>query len=278
VQIFIEWIFFLLRSFVFLRLRPYTDEEWDTFPTVIMTEDMEWNPRHYDQGISNGQAWYDKQPDDSGQSRLFDQSGDHRRRSAADCGEQGPLPFPSKLNGPLSIVVNCHRTKSKVKDHGPSRKSFLWQPTDIVRHTSEDTTRFYGAVSTGDVIKGAYKSPSPAMNVLRQHGPIATDTVCMGHPAIGAGQTAAQALIGRKTHVIDIFGVRTDTEFVNTLLDIIRKRGAMGHLVSDLAAAGLSTRIEDALRALVIGGRQSEACLRRQGRLDRAKRIYGYCI
>jgi len=32
----------------FLKLRPYTDEEWDTFPTVIMTEDMEWNPRHYD--------------------------------------------------------------------------------------------------------------------------------------------------------------------------------------------------------------------------------------
>jgi len=48
----------------FLKLRPYTDKEWDTSPTVIMTEDMEWNPRHYDQGVSNGQAWHDKQPDD----------------------------------------------------------------------------------------------------------------------------------------------------------------------------------------------------------------------
>jgi len=47
-----------------LKLRPYMDEEWDTFPTVIMTEDMEWDPRHYDQEISNEKAWYDKQPDD----------------------------------------------------------------------------------------------------------------------------------------------------------------------------------------------------------------------
>jgi len=66
-----------------LRLRPYTDEEWDTLPTVIMTEDMEWNPRHYDQEISNGQAWHNKQPDDLGQFRLFDQFGDYRRRSVA---------------------------------------------------------------------------------------------------------------------------------------------------------------------------------------------------
>jgi len=119
-----------------LRLRPHTDEEWDTSPTVIVTEDMEWDPRHYDQGVSNGQAWHEKQPDDSGQSRLFDQSGGHCRRSAADYGEQGPLPSPSKLNEPLSIVVNYHKTKFKVRDYEPFRKFFLWQPTDIVKHTS----------------------------------------------------------------------------------------------------------------------------------------------
>jgi len=110
-----------------------------------------------------------------------------------------PSPLPSKLNGPLSIVVNCHRTKSKVKDHRPSRKPSLWRPTGVVRHASEGTTQFHGAVSTGDVIKGAYKSPPPAMDVLRQHGPVATDTAHTSHPAIGASQTAAQAPTGRET-------------------------------------------------------------------------------
>jgi len=229
-----------------------------------MTEDMEWDPRHYDQGVSNEQAWCDKQPDDLGQSRLFDQFGDYRRRSVANYGEQEPLPSPSNLDGPLSIVVNRHKTESKVRDYGPFCKFFLWQPTGIVKHTFEDTTHFYGAVSTGDIIKGAYKSPFPAMDVLRRHGPVATDTVHTDCPAIGTGQTAAQVFIGRKTHVIDIFGVRTDAEFVNTLLDVTRGRGAMDHLISDLAAAGLSTRIKDALHALVIGGWQSEAYLRHQ--------------
>jgi len=107
------------------------------------------------------------------------------------------------------------------------------------------------------------------MNVLRRHEPIATDTVCTDYPAIGTGQTAAQVLIGRKTHVIDIFGVRTDAEFVNTLLDVIHKRGAMDHLISDLAAAELSTRIKDALRALVIGEWQSEAYLHHQNFAER---------
>jgi len=86
------------------------------------------------------------------------------------------------------------------------------------------------------------------MDVLRRHGPVTTDTVHTDCPAIGAGQTAAQVSSGRKTHVIDIFGVRTDAEFVNTLLDVARERGATGHLISDSAAAGLSTRIKGALR------------------------------
>jgi len=89
-----------------LGLRPCTDEEWDTSPAVVVTEDMGRGPHHYDQGVSNERAWCDKQPDDSGQSRLFDQSGGHRRRSVADCGGQGPLPSPPRLDGPLSAVVS----------------------------------------------------------------------------------------------------------------------------------------------------------------------------
>jgi len=107
------------------------------------------------------------------------------------------------------------------------------------------------------------------MHALRRHEPVATDTVHTDCPAIGTGQTAAQVFIGRKTHVIDIFGVRTDAEFVNTLLDVIRKRGAMDHLISDLAAAGLSTRIKDVLRALVIGEWQSEAYQHHQNFAER---------
>ncbi len=51
----------------------------------------------------------------------------------------------------------------------------------------------------------------------------------------------------------------TEKEFVNTLEDEIRKRGAMDKLISDSARVEISNRVEDILRALCIDDWQSEA-------------------
>ena len=45
----------------------------------------------------------------------------------------------------------------------------------------------------------------------------------------------AQLFIGCKSMVIDACGIKTEKEFVNTLEDQIRKRGAMDKLISDSA-------------------------------------------
>ncbi len=47
----------------------------------------------------------------------------------------------------------------------------------------------------------------------------------------------AQVFVGRKSHVIDVYGMTSGKEFVNTLEDVIRKRGAMDKLVSDSATS-----------------------------------------
>ena len=39
--------------------------------------------------------------------------------------------------------------------------------------------------------------------------------------------------VGKDSLVTDAFGMMTDKEFVNTLEDIIRRRGAMDKLISD---------------------------------------------
>jgi hypothetical protein len=44
----------------------------------------------------------------------------------------------------------------------------------------------------------------------------------------------------------------TEKEFVNTLADIIRKRGAMDKLISDSARTEISARVKDILRSLCI--------------------------
>ena len=54
------------------------------------------------------------------------------------------------------------------------------------------------------------------------------------------------------------FGIKTDGEFVNTLEDNIRKRGAMDKLVSDRAQAEISNKVLDIVRNYFIDTWQSE--------------------
>jgi hypothetical protein len=57
----------------------------------------------------------------------------------------------------------------------------------------------------------------------------------------------AQIFVGRKSLVIDVFGMKTEKEFVNTLENVIRRRGAMDKLISDSAITELSARVMDIL-------------------------------
>ena len=57
---------------------------------------------------------------------------------------------------------------------------------------------------------------------------------------------------------MSLHGMKSDKEFVNTLLEEIRKRGAMDKLISDSARVELSKRVIDVLRALMIENWQSE--------------------
>jgi hypothetical protein len=49
-----------------------------------------------------------------------------------------------------------------------------------------------------------------------------------------------QIFVGCKSLVIDVFGMHNNAEFVNTLEDVIRKRGAMDKLISDSAKVEIS--------------------------------------
>jgi len=54
------------------------------------------------------------------------------------------------------------------------------------------------------------------------------------------GMRMVQIFVGRKSLVIDVFGMHSTKQFVNTLEDVIRKRGAMDKLVTDSASCEIS--------------------------------------
>ena len=87
---------------------------------------------------------------------------------------------------------------------------------------------------------------------------MATDTVYSDTPAIDGGEKIAQIFVGTRSLITDVYGIKSEKQFINTLLDNIRERGAPTKLISDRAQVKISAKVTDLLRSLMIGSWQSE--------------------
>jgi hypothetical protein len=99
-------------------------------------------------------------------------------------------------------------------------------PTEVFSRTLSKTTQ-YARVPNRNTFRRFYKTPFPALNVARLSEDLLTDIIYSDTPAVDDGSTSAAIYSGRLSHVLlDVFGMKTDAQFVNTLEDIIRERGA----------------------------------------------------
>ena len=131
------------------------------------------------------------------------------------------------------------------------RPLFGWLPTDVIKETFARTTQM-ARMPMSETLKNFFRSPYPAMNVHRRNEPVATDTFYSDTPAIDDGATSAQIFFGTKTTLTDVYGMKSDKQFVNTLEDNIRERGAMNSLLSDSAQTEISKKVKGILRGLFI--------------------------
>ena len=159
---------------------------------------------------------------------------------------------------PEPVSATPKSTKASSPDYEAMRPHFLQVPVEKVRKTFENTTQYGVGITSNRGIQHIIKSPFPAHNVPRRNEPVASDTIFAETPAIFGGQEMAQFYCGRRSLVIDIFGMRSSKEFVNTLLDIIKRKGAMDKLITDGASVQASKRVTDVSRHLIIEHWQSE--------------------
>jgi hypothetical protein len=102
----------------------------------------------------------------------------------------------------------------------------------------------YARLPTGTTLKRAFKSPNPALKVTRCNEPVACDIVYADVPAIDDGSIAAVNFIGTDTQVTDVYGIKTDKQFVNTLEDNITYRGAPHKLISDSVQVIIGNKVQ----------------------------------
>ena len=134
---------------------------------------------------------------------------------------------------------------------------FNWIPLDMIKKNFQLPTQ-HARTPASSAMKKIYRSPFPDFNVKRRSEHISTGIVYCDNHAVEDGSTCTQLFVGTKTLVTDVYGMKSDKEFVTSLEDTVRQRGAIDKLISDSAQSEVSTRVKDILRALFIDDWQSE--------------------
>ena len=76
----------------YIKMRPYTDAEWDDLPHVILTSDMDWDPSILDHTIDDDEHWYDAICDleQRPYTSMFDHEGNYLGRVTVQAAAVSP--------------------------------------------------------------------------------------------------------------------------------------------------------------------------------------------
>ena len=190
--------------------------------TMILHTLMDWTPSQV--------------PDQPLGDPMFDAYGDFNERIIANLNillDAPPEDCGSYTSTSYVSTVKLHQGSPQEPDWNALCPFFALTSPSSIKDTFNVTTRHGTAPHTQDYIKKHFKSRNPVFNIPRCSEAVATDTIFSDTPAVDDGSTMAQFFCGRDTLVCDAYGIKTTKQFINTLSDNIRKRGAMDTLISD---------------------------------------------
>jgi hypothetical protein len=252
---------------------------------------MEWDPSIMYHELDDKDQWFDAISDLSADpsTNIFDDFGNYRKHILVnyshyfDCESEAPLdnlsnqrvdyahdsnhPIPTSSYDNFAHEIQAHDESqliavpkvisNKIPDYTQRRPLFGWIKPETLEKAFKLTTQ-YVRLSTVTLLKKTFKSPNPALNVMRRNESVACGIVYSDTPAVADGSTAAVIFVGIDTQVTDIYGIKTDKKFINTLEDNIIQRGAPNKLISDRAQVIVSNKVLDILRTYCIKSWQNE--------------------
>ena len=107
------------------------------------------------------------------------------------------------------------------------------------------------------------------MNLRRRNESVATDSIFCDVSAIEDVATCARFFTCLQSKFCEVYDMKTDGQFVYTLMDSIKKSSTMDTLVSDRAQAEILNKVKDVLWHLCIDSFQSEPHYQHQNLAER---------
>ena len=202
---------------------------------------------------------------------MFDAYGDFNERIIANLNiflDAPPEDCGSYTDISSVFTANLHQSSPQEPDWNALRPFFAWASRSSIKDNFNVTTRHGTAPHTQDYTKKHFKSRNPVFNIPRHSEAVATDTLISDTPAVDDGSTMAKFFCGHDTLVCDAYSIKSTKQFINTLSDNIRKRGAMDFLISDGGKYEISKRVTDLICSLFIEDYQSEPYHQHQNKAE----------
>jgi hypothetical protein len=120
-------------------MHPFTDEEWDSLPHIILTSEREWDPSCLDRELDSNEKWFDvlSKEVEYPLKGIFNLQGEYERRTVLfhDCAAYIPVDKAYSIN-----VRGI--TKHNEPDYESLCPKFGWLSADIIRETFCNTTQY----------------------------------------------------------------------------------------------------------------------------------------
>ena len=218
-----------------------TDTDLNTYPHVLLTGPHEWDPSvlDYTHPTTSGDPTWAPDPSQRGaHDPRIDEFGNFKGRVQHTLTQSPALSH---------LAQHKHAITTQPVDFEKLRPYFGWVNKNTIQKTFHKTTQ-WAVASTRYPMRKHFKSRFPSFNIPRRSEEVATDTIFSDTPVIDSGVTMAQIFVGKRTLVTDVYPLKSQKQFVNTLEDNIRFRGAMTKLISDYAKVEISNKVKDILK------------------------------
>ena len=245
----------------YIDMQPPTDAELESYPHVIFTSDMSWDPQVLDDEYTVTDL-------DLNEDDLVIPS--YHPHALNEFGDINPLHHndPDLFNyqtqvQKFSLKSNKHLVGPKQHDFERLAPNFAFVPRERIRHTIDNTTQ-YARLDTRLPLRKHFKTRFPAANISRLNEVVATDTFFFDIPALDdgimghGGTTMLQLYCGCDSQLTAVYPMKTETDMSGTLEDFIRQHGAPNGLFSDNAKAQIGRAVQEILRMYAIKDFQCE--------------------